>query len=165
MHWVLTLSRCATISSYVPISSRAMLDGSFHFRRQFRIQRAVNHAFYYLTKSFCRPLVQFFLEIRQFHGIRVKKEPMQFLLCRGFWFRFHVISPNMTSTSSKVWRFIMFMFLNVCNAPLLNSEWKCFTAICSVIADCISTLYGTSTQWARISRSFHQTSSVLSQLA
>ena len=56
---------------------------------------------------------------------------------RGLGFRWTYILRNMTSTSSKVWRLMEFMFLNVCNAPLRSSEWKWFVFICSVKAGCV----------------------------
>ena len=87
-----SLSRCATISSYNPLSKRVILTdrssfgGSLAYSKMsilFSPNAFVTHWFSSSKKK-----------VRQFHGIRVKNEPMPFVFCRSLGIRFYKISPE-----------------------------------------------------------------------
>ena len=113
-----SLSRCATISYYVPFSGRAMLTDRFNFGGSLAYNKLSIMFFAFSSKAFS---VHWFHSSKKSGHFMVLRSKMSLChLCfavtcvSGFTY----FPRIMTSTSSKVRGLIEFMLLNVFNAPI-----------------------------------------------
>ena len=132
-----SLSRWATISSYVPVSRRAILTDRFSFGGSFAYNKLSIMLFAFSPKAFSAPWFSSSKKSGNFmvFGSKVSRCHLCFAVAWDSGLTYFL--RNMISTSSSVWRLIEFMFLKVCRAPFLSNEWKWFIFICSVMAGCI----------------------------
>ena len=110
------LSRCTTISLYIPLSNLAMFSNLVSFGGSLANSRLSIYMFCNFTKRFQSTLVWFYRKYGQVHGIGVNNQSMPPVFFCGWRFGLDIISSVMTVNA---WRLILFSFRNILRAFVL----------------------------------------------